>query len=92
MAFAFELGITYGWIKLLNIECQGLCQHCQIIRLFAVADLSYPDLDFGVLQDDVSDGQDRVAGSSVLEKSHQADQVVFGQRVTVLTVVQPQGH
>ena len=51
---------------------------------------THADFDFWIVEHDVSEGEDGLLGGVVDQQGGQADQVVLGERVAVLGVVQPQ--
>lgn len=52
----------------------------------------YPDLDLWILDVDVPDGHDNIAGLVLGEERHHLDDVVLGQALPVLLVQDAQGH
>ena len=53
---------------------------------------THANFDFWIVEHDVSEGEDGLLGGVVDQQAGQADQVVLGERIAVLGVVQPQRH
>ena len=51
---------------------------------------THADFDFWIVEHDISEGEDGILGGVVDQQGGQADQVVLGERIAVLGVVQPQ--